>query len=712
MRPLITIILVLLCLVAPFAMAGARASEVTRDVHRLNPYMEVLPDPRGEWTFADVAGDLRDDFQKLAKTDPNFGYGRCPYWVRIDFDEELDGNKDWVLEIANPRLQDIDLYILHNEAWNHIGAGGSRLSHRTSLIEPGFAFRLPAETTELTAYVRIVANGSMDFPMTLWSFPEFTRHVHRIQIFWGMYYGIILAMIVYNGFLFLSTKSASYLHYMLLTASMALFQIADSGQGYAYLWPQTPWWDEKSVGVLAGLSLVMTIIFSRSYLDTKVTHPKLDRSLGLCQCLGLGVSIAGFFLPAGWTVRISIILAFLSLPILGAATVLRIRQGFRPAWFYAGAFLLLYLGGVLSAFRYLGLLPTNFVTSNGLKLGYMLEAMVLSLGISSYISTMRRERMEEKHRLMLLEALQESTSSLLGTLELGEVLELVLQSALRLTGHDTGLILLKNDSSFTIAALGPGLNGDLLGTVPPLSQFKDRASQVRDADLSPYGLEGKAKSLLVMPIAYADSLLGIIVLYSHRDAFLTELDLHLVEIGLRQGGSAIASALRFDEKSKQAAIDGLTGVFNRNHFLALGEIAFSQAKEGGLPLSFIMLDIDHFKDVNDCHGHSIGDQVLQHLVNRFNQIIRKTDIIGRYGGEEFAIILKDASPNESWNLAERLRGAIEQAPLAIGVLTLPITISLGVAALGNDQSLTDLIERADKAMYRAKAKGRNRVELG
>ena len=228
----------------------------------------------------------------------------------------------------------------------------------------------------------------------------------------------------------------------------------------------------------------------------------------------------------------------------------------------------------------------------------------------------------------------------------------------------------------------------------------------------PYGLAGKARSLLVMPIDCTDRLLGGIVLFSQRDAFLTESDLHLIKIGLKQGGSAIASALRYDEKSKQATIDGLTGAFNRNHFLELGQVAFAQSREDGLPLSFIMLDIDHFKEVNDRYGHSVGDQVLQQLVNRFNQIIRKTDILGRYGGEEFGIILKDANPKESWQLAERLRRAVEQNPLAIGDLILPITISLGVASLENDHSLADLIERADKAMYRAKAKGRNRVELG
>ena len=139
-----------------------------------------------------------------------------------------------------------------------------------------------------------------------------------------------------------------------------------------------------------------------------------------------------------------------------------------------------------------------------------------------------------------------------------------------------------------------------------------------------------------MVIPATDRLLGGIVLFSQEDAFLTKSDLHLVEIGLKQGGSAIASALRYDEKSKQAAIDGLTGVFNRKHLLELGQLAFSQSKEEGLPLSFIMVDIDHFKNVNDRYGHSV-DRVLAASSQPLQSDHQKDGHPGRYG-EGFGII--------------------------------------------------------------------------
>ena len=122
----------------------------------------------------------------------------------------------------------------------------------------------------------------------------------------------------------------------------------------------------------------------------------------------------------------------------------------------------------MSAFRYLGLLPTNFVTSNGLKLGYILEAMILSLGVSSYISMLQGNGWKNNTASELLETLHEITSSFLGTLELSKVVDLVLRAALRLTGHETGLIFLKNDSGFVIEALGPGLSSDLRGQIPYL----------------------------------------------------------------------------------------------------------------------------------------------------------------------------------------------------------------------------------------------------
>ena len=126
-----------------------------------------------------------------------------------------------------------------------------------------------------------------------------------------------------------------------------------------------------------------------------------------------------------------------------------------------------------------------------------------------------------------------------------------------------------------------------------------------------------------------------------------------------------------------------------------------------------MIDIDHFKNVNDQYGHPVGDQVLQFMASELNSLVRGTDVVARYGGEEFAILLSGSDVKESMELAERLRVTIEEKLFYVGDRLIRLTISLGVAeANENNPNLETLIARADQALYIAKHNNRNKVVLG
>jgi two-component system, cell cycle response regulator len=155
--------------------------------------------------------------------------------------------------------------------------------------------------------------------------------------------------------------------------------------------------------------------------------------------------------------------------------------------------------------------------------------------------------------------------------------------------------------------------------------------------------------------------------------------------------------------------DFLTGAFNRRYLdeRLAGEMAF--AKRHKRPLSLVMLDLDHFKAINDTHGHSIGDAVLQRVAQLLQTRVRTEDVVVRFGGEEFVILCRDTEPTSAVTMAERLRRLIAERPVCIGVLELPVTVSLGIAGMGEDcQSPASLIEAADRQLYRAKGEGRNR----
>jgi diguanylate cyclase (GGDEF)-like protein len=166
-----------------------------------------------------------------------------------------------------------------------------------------------------------------------------------------------------------------------------------------------------------------------------------------------------------------------------------------------------------------------------------------------------------------------------------------------------------------------------------------------------------------------------------------------------------------DELEVMATVDGLTGVLNRRRFLEVAEEELSRSRRYGRPLSIIAVDLDHFKDVNDRLGHAAGDDVLSTLAHTLQDQMRRQDVVGRLGGEEFAVILPETPVSAAIELAERMRVHLRVTKLAADGDSLTVTASLGVAEVRrSDRSVEEALQRADAALYRAKRQGRDRVE--
>lgn len=165
------------------------------------------------------------------------------------------------------------------------------------------------------------------------------------------------------------------------------------------------------------------------------------------------------------------------------------------------------------------------------------------------------------------------------------------------------------------------------------------------------------------------------------------------------------------ELEHRAHTDVLTGLSNRRHFYELAEHEVARARRYGTPLAALMLDIDHFKQINDSYGHPVGDTVLQKLSEVCRKILRENDIIGRLGGEEFAILLPEAGPERAMEVAERLRLAAENTGIALAQEKhIHFFVSIGVTSMvASDENVDAMLKRADEALYAAKNSGRNRV---
>ena len=172
---------------------------------------------------------------------------------------------------------------------------------------------------------------------------------------------------------------------------------------------------------------------------------------------------------------------------------------------------------------------------------------------------------------------------------------------------------------------------------------------------------------------------------------------------------SLRNALMYREAVSASARDPLTGINNRSSFRKVLDREVELSHRHGAPLSLIMLDVDRFKSINDKHGHIVGDLALKSIAKCMLSCIRESDILFRYGGEEFCIALSNTSLAGARKLAERVRRALEILVVSTSGVRLHVTASLGVATLEEKEDAGNLVEKADHSLYRAKALGRNRI---
>jgi diguanylate cyclase (GGDEF)-like protein len=165
-----------------------------------------------------------------------------------------------------------------------------------------------------------------------------------------------------------------------------------------------------------------------------------------------------------------------------------------------------------------------------------------------------------------------------------------------------------------------------------------------------------------------------------------------------------------DKLKELATVDGMTGLFNRRHFFSLAEIEWARYQRHWRPMSLLMVDIDQFKSINDQFGHDVGDHIIIRIADICREEKRKSDVVARFGGEEFLLLLPETDLEEAQSVAERLRRVVEMREFSIASRAITTTISIGVAQANQDmETLFDLIKMTDQALYAAKNGGRNRV---
>jgi len=324
----------------------------------------------------------------------------------------------------------------------------------------------------------------------------------------------------------------------------------------------------------------------------------------------------------------------------------------------------------------------------------------------------------EEAAYLRMKVLLSVTEAVNSSLALDDVLHHALTHAGRLVGAPAAALYLvrpgsaemTRESSYGLTARARG-SARALGDEPLRSAFNaEQIGTVPLAEAIAPGLEqgGHPKNVLVLPIQRSGLLMGVMELYPVNRARLAHEQLELLQGVAAQAATAISHAQLYRQQEQTSLTDELTHLPNRRYLTQRYVQEVQRAKRGHKPIAFLMIDLDHFKEVNDNHGHLVGDQVLSELGSILVRSVRESDVCARYGGEEFGAIIHEATVEGARILAERLRKSVEKATFPSG---LKLTVSVGIAATDDPEQMPELVEAADRALYEAKEHGRNQIRI-
>jgi diguanylate cyclase (GGDEF)-like protein len=352
-----------------------------------------------------------------------------------------------------------------------------------------------------------------------------------------------------------------------------------------------------------------------------------------------------------------------------------------------------------------------------------------SAQLETYASDLNRTYHELRRHLGHMTVLHEVTTRIASALDPDEVLASMLDSLSQLVAYQTAAIYLLDlnvaapedgphtvvaaTSLPTVRASRSADDGPVEAAIGSIAARDSRIVEAMHDQQTAGHIVSSGALQLVVPLRAGGRSLGAVELNLVQP--LPDEDVKLIELLAAAAAVALQNAHLYQETQRLATTDALTGVSNYRHFHDLLSLEVQRARRLDYPVGLVIMDLDYFKQVNDRHGHPMGDFALKQVAERLRQRLRRTDVVGRLGGDEFGAILPGDTLEEVVVVAEKLRLAVEELPPLRGGMTslpTPITLSVGGASLAaGDVNAELLVSRADQALYQAKGNGGNQVRI-
>ncbi len=577
--------------------------------------VRYIVDPREQMTLSEVMSV--SDNKWTSTTNPiNLGMHHAPYWFQFNVSPTANSNAQYLLEISYPLLDDVMVAVFDkgtNKPRVTYHSGDAHLFSQRPVAHRSLLFPLPSSAQPLTIYVRAKTAGTIRLPLRIWQEREFIEHTPKQSLVMGVFFGFLAAMGVSNLFLFVTTRSRSFLAYSGYVFSLGLALASLHGFGYAYLWPEQAWFQERAVAIFANATIVFALIFTRMLLPVNLYLPRMDTALKFGAILfSLNIAI-GLLIPYAMLIKVFLLMLSVVVMLTLSLGVWLSVKGVVIARYFSLAWAVLLLSGLTASLDNLHLIDLSISSNYLVMLGASIETVLLAFVVAISYSHNRDEMFEAQAK-----ALNEEKNANRAKEDLLEV------------------------------------------------------QQRYQTDLE-YQVEERTLEL---------------------------------EVALRE----LSEANR--ELETLNTIDSLTGIKNRRHFDKRLKAEGRRSRREQTPLSLVMIDIDHFKSINDRFGHMAGDACIKYVALMLRDMLRRpSDDVCRIGGEEYALILPNTDVDGAHLVVENMRQRLASAPVEFETQPIQLTMSAGVATavIEYEAHELELLKFADKQLYLAKQAGRNQV---
>ncbi|MGK5090442.1 7TM diverse intracellular signaling domain-containing protein [Deltaproteobacteria bacterium TL4] len=722
----------------------------------LGLHLDLLEDQKGLWTLEDVTRpEVLSQFIPSTEPSPNFGFTQSAYWIKVQINSPFPMPHPMLLEVGYPHHDRIDLYLPSTPELFVIKQAGDLFPfEKRDLLYHNFIFNLVLPPLQSqTLYLRFQTQGSLSLPLTLWESQAFSEKVNQEQFGFGLFFGIMLVMGLYNLFIYFVINDKTYIHYVLYIGSYILFQMSVNGFAFEYLWPNFPQWANISLPMFLPFFAIFALIFCRSFLETQTHLPVWDKFLSGYMV----VLFAAMFLPLVFNYAIAIRLTTV---LVGAGPIFAFplafvswKNGLKTARFFLIAWSALMVGGFVYALKASGLLPSVFVTEYAFQIGSVMEVVLLSLALADRFKIIRLEKEKvqaealEQQRLaneQLESKVSERTKALQNSLfkldHSNKVFQTLLETSTALTHakkleetlHFTLKQFYELFESYNFGIIIDGGHAELIECKSFVGISKDKQNLLIDhnasllelatqslmsspgqasgegngeVDLMRESQENYLKHLTVFPMIDSNEhVIGKLII---EGPSLTQDNVNVMLLFLEQVTIFSENKLLNRQLVKMANTDALTGIFNRAYFEREYHKAIQTAKESPERIfSMMVIDVNGLKRANDVFGHKTGDLLIDNVVKLLKSVCRQTEILARVGGDEFVVLCHGTTQSGIQTLLERIRiqekdtNMIAKHPNGLTEV-LPIRISIGTVS-SDECAVEEMYQVADERMYQDK----------